>query len=155
MHAVSQMLWVQRGEGCLVIYDFVTSFKAEKWKVNVGDAWFQVSLLPLSWSSGLQSDQVGFSLFFYCDGHGLAKKLLLIISIFWQISSTFRYALILCTKAPFSILKKISALITSGECSCGHYLESLFCVYDKSEEISFGHIRIAFPALLSATVWVV
>ena len=52
-------------------------------------------------------------------GHGLAEKLLLIIFIFWKISSTFRYALILCVEAPFSILKKVSASITSGECSRG------------------------------------
>ena len=40
----------RRGEGCLVIYDFVASFKAKKRKVCVGDAWFQVSptSLPLS-----------------------------------------------------------------------------------------------------------
>ena len=38
---------------------------------------------------------------FYREGHGLAKKLLMIIFIFWQISSTFRYALILCVETPF------------------------------------------------------
>ena len=32
------MLRVQGGEGCLVIYGLVASFKAEKGKVNVGDA---------------------------------------------------------------------------------------------------------------------
>ena len=86
------MLRVQRGEGCLVIYDFVATFKAEKRKVNVGDAWFRVSPIILSlsqsWSSGVrvsfaffwsgpavekfvfysvfvfQSDQIRFSLFF-------------------------------------------------------------------------------------------
>ena len=42
-------LRVRRGEGCLVIYVLVASFKAEKGKVNVGDAWFRVSpLLSLS-----------------------------------------------------------------------------------------------------------
>ena len=64
-------------------------------------------------------DQIGFSVLFYREGHGLAEKLLLIIFIFWQISSTFHYALILCAEAPFSILKKVSAPITSGECSRG------------------------------------
>ena len=43
---VNQMLQVWRGEVCLVIYGLVASFKAEKRKVNVGDAWFQV----LPWS---------------------------------------------------------------------------------------------------------
>ena len=35
-HVVNQMLRVQGGEGCLLIYGLVTSFKAEKRKVNVG-----------------------------------------------------------------------------------------------------------------------
>ena len=78
--------------------------------------------------------------FFFRDGHGLSEKLLLIIFYFWQISSTFRYALILCAETPFSILKKVSAPITPGECSRWRLLQSLFCVYDRLEEISFGHI---------------
>ena len=44
------MLWVRREEGCSVIYELVASFKAEKRKVNVGDAWFRVSPLSLSLS---------------------------------------------------------------------------------------------------------
>ena len=80
----------RRGEGCLVIYDLVTSLKAEKRNVNAGDAWFRV--LPISvsfsvselefWSAGIvcllsagdkfvfynfsvfRSDQIGFSLLF-------------------------------------------------------------------------------------------
>ena len=91
--------------GCLVIYDLVISFKAEKRKVNVDDAWLRVSLPPFSqsWSSGwrvslaflwsgsavgkfvFRSDKIGFSLFlvfFYREGHGLAEKVLLIIFIF-------------------------------------------------------------------------
>ena len=47
------------GEGHLVIYGLVASFKAKKSKVNVGDAWFRVSppslSLSLSWCSGLQT----------------------------------------------------------------------------------------------------
>ena len=42
----------------------------------------------------------------YREGHGLVEKLLLVISIFGQISSTFRYALILCAEAPFFILSQ-------------------------------------------------
>ena len=38
---------------------------------------------------------------FYREGLGLAEKLLLIIFIFWQISSTFRYALILSAETHF------------------------------------------------------
>ena len=34
------MLQVRRGERCLVIYDLVASFKAEKRKV--GDVWFTI-----------------------------------------------------------------------------------------------------------------
>ena len=35
-------------EGCLVIYDLVASFKADKRIANVGDVWFRVSPLSLS-----------------------------------------------------------------------------------------------------------
>ena len=101
---------VQRGEGCSVIYELIASFKAEKRKINVGDAWFRVSPPPppslsvgvlvcgpssaFFWSGPavekfvfyivflFWSDQIGFSLFFYREGHGLAEKLLLIILIF-------------------------------------------------------------------------
>ena len=47
------MLRVQRGEECSVIYELVASFKAEKRKVNVGDAWFRVSSLSFSLSLSL------------------------------------------------------------------------------------------------------
>ena len=47
-------------------------------------------------------------------------------------------------KPIFSILKKLSAPITSGECSHKRKLQSLFCVYNKLEEISFGHITVLF-----------
>ena len=81
--------------------------------------------LSLSWSSGLRavvclllicsavekcvfyivfffwSDQIGFSLLFFPRRSWTGRKILLIISIFWQISSTFRYALILCAETPF------------------------------------------------------
>ena len=70
---------------------------------------------------------------FYREGHGLSEKLLLIIFIFWQISSTFCYA----QKPLFSILKKVSAPITSGECSRGRSLQSLFRVNDKLERDLF------------------
>ena len=85
-----------------MVYELVASFKAEKKKVNVGDAWF----LSLSWSSGLRtvvcllliwprcreicllyhfsllvgSDWVFFVI--YHEGHRLAEKLLLISFIF-------------------------------------------------------------------------
>ena len=85
-----------------------------------------------------RSNQIEFSLFLYREGYGWAEKLLLTIFIFWTISSIFRYVLVLCAKAAFSILKKVSAPITLGECSRGRWLESLFCVCDKSEEIPFG-----------------
>ena len=39
--------------------------------------------------------------FFVFYHKGLSEKLLLIIFIFWQISSTFRDALTLCTESPF------------------------------------------------------
>ena len=58
MHAVNQMLQVQRGVGCLVIYGLVASFKAEKRKVNVDNEWFRVS--PLSLSLSLSLSELGF-----------------------------------------------------------------------------------------------
>ena len=91
-----------------MIYELVTSFKAEKRKVNVGDAWFRVSPLSvcrsLSWSSVCWCHPPSFDLsavkkivfyiifslligsdwvffVFYREGHGLAEKLLLIIFI--------------------------------------------------------------------------
>ena len=135
----------KRGEGCSVIYRSLPS----KWRrgrsmwVMLGfefhlclsliqlEFWSADCLLPsfdlLScWEIGLlyhfslliRSDWIFFV--FYHEGHRLAEKLLLIIFIFWQISSTFHNALILCTETPFSILKKVSAPITSDECSRGH-----------------------------------
>ena len=57
-----------------------------------------------------QSDQIGFSLFvclfFYREGHGLTEKWLLIIFIFWEISSTFHCVLILCAEALFPFWRK-------------------------------------------------
>ena len=111
---------------------------------------FDFALLSRNLSSiaFFSSDQIklGWGFFvFYREDHGLTEKLLLIIFIFWQISLTIRYALILCAEAPFSILKKVSASITSGECSRGRSLQFLFCVCDKLEEISFGPITHMYP----------
>ena len=114
-------------EGCSVISGLVTSFKAEKRKVNVDDAWFRVSplSLSLSWSSGLQivvcfplicsaiekfvffivflfwSDQIGFFFVFLLQKSRIGWKITFVYIIFWQISSTFHYALILCAETPF------------------------------------------------------
>ena len=49
----NQMLRARRGEGCSVIYELVASFKVEKRKISVGDAWFRVSPLSLSLSVGV------------------------------------------------------------------------------------------------------
>ena len=141
------MSWVRRGKGCSVNYELFASFKVKKRKVNVGDVWFRV--LPLSvcqlefWSADrrqplfdlprcreicllyrfsllIRSDWVFFV--FYCGGHGLAEKLLSIISIFFkQISLIFWYVLILYAETTFSIWKKVSAPITSGGARCNHY----------------------------------
>ena len=46
--------------GVLVIYDLVASFKAEKRKVNVDDAWFRVSPLSLSLSLSLSLLELEF-----------------------------------------------------------------------------------------------
>ena len=51
--AINQMLRVQREEGYSVIYELVASFKAEKRKVNVGDAWFRVWPISVSLSIGV------------------------------------------------------------------------------------------------------
>ena len=61
--------------------------------------------LPYRFSHLIESNWVFFV--FYREVYELVEKLILIIFIFWQISSTFRYALILCAEVPFSILKKV------------------------------------------------
>ena len=90
------------------------------------------------------SDQLGFIVFcFFLPRMSLiGRKIILIIYTFWQISSTFPDALILCAETSFSILKKVSAPITSGECSRGRLLQSLFCGHDTLEEIFFVHITL-------------
>ena len=138
------MLRARREEGCSVIYGLAASFKAEKRKVNVGDAWFRVSPFPLFlragvssllvssaffWSAPLSGNlsfvtfflfwsyQIWFSLFcfvfclfwvFFCFFFGRKITFTLAMRwsyeqnfIFWQISPTFRYALILCAEPPF------------------------------------------------------
>ena len=77
------------------------------------DEKFVLYIVFLFWS-----DWIFFVFFFYREGHRLAEKLLLIIFILWQISSTFRYVLILCAETPFLHFEE-SLLITSGECSRG------------------------------------
>ena len=69
----------------MVIYDLVASFKAEKRKVNVGDAWFRVSPLSLSlslslsqsWSSGLW---VSFA--FFWSGSAVEKFVFYSVFVF-------------------------------------------------------------------------
>ena len=56
----------------------------------------------------------------------LAKKLLLIIFIFDKFHRHFAMRWSYAQKPLFSILKKVSPLITSGECSRGRQLQSLF-----------------------------
>ena len=70
--------------------------------------------------SFLSSDQIrlGF-LCFLLRRSQIGRKITFNYLIFWQISSTFCYALILCAETPFFILKKVLAPITSGECSRG------------------------------------
>ena len=126
------MLRVRRGERRLVIYGLVASFKAEKRKINVGDAWFRVSSLSLSLSISLSVSQsqlefwsadyrlpsfdlsrnLSFMLFFSSNRIRLDficfftaevmdwPKNCFYHSYFWQISSTFCYALILCAETP-------------------------------------------------------
>ena len=120
--------------------------------------------LSQNWSSGLRVSftfflsgstvkKFFFFLFFYREGHGLAEKLLLIIFIFLTNSIDISlYADSLC-RSPFFILKKVSAPITSGKCSRGHYMESLFCIYDKLEEISFIHITYISLHVETLYVW--
>ena len=45
--------------------------------------------------------RLGFLWVFFHKDERLAEKLLLIIFIFWQLSSSFHYTLILCTENPF------------------------------------------------------
>ena len=117
--------------GWCVVLSFVRpplSLRVGVSSLLVSSAFFWTAPLSrnLSFIAFFSSDRINWVFFvFYREGHGLAEKLLLIIFILWKISSTFRYALILCAEAPFSILKKVSVPITSGECSrvasCNHY----------------------------------
>ena len=140
------MLWVRRGDGCLVIYGLIGSFKAEKRKVNVGDALFRVSPLSVAPSVGVLvcglssaffwsgpaceefvfyivflfwSDEIGFSLFFTTKVTDWPKNYFKLFVFFdkfhWLFAMRWSYA----QKPLLSILKKVSAAITSGECSRG------------------------------------
>ena len=136
---VNQMLRVQRGEGCLVIYGLVASFKAEMRKVNVGDVWFRVSLLCLFLRAGVSSLLVSST--FFCSAPlsrnlsfislfssdqiklGFFVFLLRRLRIGWKITFNYFYFLTnfidisLCAETPFFLLKIVSAPITSGEYS--------------------------------------
>ena len=149
------MLRVRTWEGCSVIYELAASFKAEKRKVNVSDAWFRVSplsvclsvYLSLSWSS----ESVGvvclllisarcrkicllYRFSFLIESDGVFLVLVFFLPrrprIGWKITYNYFYFLTyfidisLCSdpmrrNPPFSILKKVSEPITSGECSRG------------------------------------
>ena len=122
----NQMLPVRRGEGC---------FKVEKRKVNLSDAWFRVSPLSLSlslwvgvsslrvsspffWSFivFLSSDRIKFGFLCFLPqrsriGRKITFNYLYFLTNFIDIS--------LCAEALFSILKKVSAPIISGECYSG------------------------------------
>ena len=174
-------------EGCLVISGLVASFKAEKRKFNMGDAWFRVSPLSLclclclsvclslslslshslslslslslpdfyrlpSFDLALQSrnlsfisfflcwsDQIGFSLFivFNREGHGFAENWLLIIFIFWQISSTFHYELILCAEAPFFHFKESLSTDNIRWMLSLAIVAIIICMYDKLDRDLF------------------
>ena len=83
------MLQVWRGEVCLVICDLVASFKAEKRKVNVGDAWFRVSPLSLSQSWSFESvDVVG---------------LLLIRPLFQEICLLYHFSFLIRSNSVFFV----------------------------------------------------
>ena len=124
-----------------MIYGLVSSFKAEKKKVNVGFE-FCLSLSLSELGSSLQGhlssfdlisltrnlsfivffslDQINWVFFLFYRSLRLSDKITFNYFDFWifgQISSTFRYELILHAEAPFSILKKVSEPITSGKCS--------------------------------------
>ena len=120
------MLRVLRGEECLVIYSLVASFKAEKSKVNVNDAWFRLSplslslSLPQSWSSSLlvvgllsrNSSFISFfssyriklgflCLFFLPRRSQIGRKITFNHFNFLTNSSTFRYAPNWCSETLF------------------------------------------------------
>ena len=67
------------------------------------------------------SDRINWIFFvFYRKGHGLSDKLLLIFSFFDKFHRHFAMRGSYMQKPLFFLLKKVSALITSGDCSCGH-----------------------------------
>ena len=60
---VNWIAWKRNVFDNLVIYGLVAYFKAEKTKVNVGDAWFRVSLFPLFLRAGVSSLLVSSAFF--------------------------------------------------------------------------------------------
>ena len=138
----SDVTGAERREGCSVIYDLVASFKAEKRKVNVGDAWFRVSLLSLSLSFSAGVLVRGPSSAFFWFVSAVEKFVFYIFFLFW--SDQIGFSLFLTTKVTdwpknyfqlfffnkfnwhlamrwsyaqkplFFIWKKVSAPITSG-----------------------------------------
>ena len=160
----SDVTSTERRGVCLVIYGLVASFKAEKRKVNEGDAWFRV-LPPLSlsfslflslslslsltlslsqlefWSADCRLPSFDLS---HCREICLLYNFSPLIRSDWvfplflprrsrigrKITSTYFYFLTnfidisLCADPMrrntfFFILKKVTAPITSGECSRG------------------------------------
>ena len=134
---------MRRGEGCLVIYGLVASFKAEKRKVDVGDAWFRVSpsfseltfrvcwrrlpsfeLVPLSrnlsFMSFFSSDRIklGF-LYLLLRRSSIDRKITFTFFFLTNFIDISRCADPMRRTPLFFILKKVSAPITPSECSRG------------------------------------
>ena len=141
------MLRALRGEGCLVIYRLIASFKEEKRKVNVDDAGFRISpsslslsqleflsadchlpsfdLAPLSRNLSFilfsSSDQIkfGFLGFFTAKVTDCPKNYFYLFLFFDKFNRHFAMRWSYVQKPLFSILKKVSAPITSTEYSRG------------------------------------
>ena len=64
-------------------------------------------------------DQIGFSLFFTAKVMDWPKNYIYLFLFFDKFHWCFAMHWSYVQKPLFSILKKVSALITSGECSCG------------------------------------
>ena len=86
-----QMLRVRRGEGCLVIYGLVASFKTEKRKVSVGDKWFRVSPLSVCLSVSVGVLVCRLSSAFVWSDAGVEKFVFYIVFLFWSDQIGFLY----------------------------------------------------------------
>ena len=174
------MLQVRRGEGCLVIYSLVAFFKVEKRKVTVSDAWFRV--LPLSlflragvficwlsaffWSAPL-SRNLSFISFFSSNWIKLGflcflprRSLIgrtITFNCFYFFTNFINISLCadpMC-RNPFYYFEESLSTDNLWWMLLWALVAITICVYNKLEEITFGHITSLLYRQTGFAIWVV